>query len=64
MELLYLSPPWLGVRLGGIYVLDDDADRVIAGPFVTTRDAVRWIEATVPARRAATKRTEAVSPPG
>lgn len=64
MELLYLSPPRSDVRLPGIYVMDDDGERVLAGPFMATRDAVRWIEMTAPARQEATKRSEAASPPG
>ena len=64
MELLHLSPPHLGVRLPGIYVLDDEGDRVLAGPFAAAREAVTWIEMTAPARRAATKRSEAASPLG
>ncbi len=64
MELLYLSPPRSGVRLSGIYVLDDEGERVLAGPFMSLREAVRWIEMTAPARQEATKRSEAVSPSG
>lgn len=64
MELLYLFPPRSGVRLSGIYVLDDEGEQVLAGPFMSPRDAVRWIEMTVPARQDATKRSEAASPPG
>ncbi len=64
VELLYLSPPRSGLRLSGIYVLDDEGERVLAGPFMSPRDAVRWIEMTAPARQEATKRSEAASPPG
>lgn len=64
MELLYLFPPRSGVRLSGVYVLDDDGERVLAGPFKNPRNAVRWIEMTAPARQSVTRRTEAESPPG
>lgn len=64
MELLYLLPPQRGVRLSGIYVLDDDGHRAVAGPFTTEGDAVRWIEMTVPSRRALTRQSEAASRPG
>ncbi len=64
MELLYLFPPRSGVRLSGIYVLDDDGERVLAGPFMNARNAVRWIEVTAPARQETTKRSEAESPLG
>ena len=58
MELLHLSPPQHGVHLSGIYVLDDEGDQVLAGPFAAPRKAVLWIEMTALARRAATKRSE------
>ena len=64
MPLRYLTPPRSGVRLSGIYVLDDEGKRVLAGPFMSPREAVRWIEMTAPARQGATKQSEAVSPPG
>lgn len=63
MELLYLSPPQSDVQLSGVYVLDDEGERVLAGPFLSSRDAVRWIEMTIPARQEATRRSEAASLP-
>lgn len=50
MELLDLWPGEYGVAVPGIYVLDDDGEEVLAGPFRSERDAVGWIERTVPQR--------------
>ena len=33
MELLELKPPHYGVRISGIYVVDDDETTTLAGPF-------------------------------
>jgi hypothetical protein len=46
MELLELTPPDFDVERGGIYVLDDDGDRVLAGPFSDEDAALAWIERT------------------
>lgn len=50
MELLDLWPGEHGVAVPGIYVLDDEGEEVLAGPFRSEREAVGWIEATVPER--------------
>ena len=44
MELLELEPPQYGVRISGIYVIDDDGIATLAGPFGSEPAAIRWIE--------------------
>ncbi len=44
MELLELQPPHYGVRASGIYIIDDEGTRVIAGPFQSEVTAIDWIE--------------------
>jgi hypothetical protein len=44
MELLELEPPQYGVRISGIYVIDDDGTATLAGPFGSEPAAIRWIE--------------------
>ena len=50
MEILDLSPREFGVTERGVYVLDDE-EHVIAGPFHTEGEALRWIEESVPQRK-------------
>lgn len=51
MELLSLRWGEHGVAVPGIYVLDDEGEEILAGPFRTEADAVGWIEATAPLRK-------------
>jgi hypothetical protein len=51
MELLELVPRQLGVDSAGVYVVDDDGARTIAGPFGTEDDALAWIRQTQESRR-------------
>jgi hypothetical protein len=44
MELLELEPPRYGVRISGIYVIDDDGTDTLAGPFDSETAAIRWID--------------------
>jgi hypothetical protein len=44
VQLLELDPDELGVARHGIYVVDDDDVRVIAGPFDTEAMALEWID--------------------
>ena len=44
MQLLELDPDELGVASHGIYVVDDDEVRVLAGPFETEALALEWID--------------------
>ena len=44
MELLELEPPRYGVRISGIYVIDDDGTDTLAGPFDSEAAAIRWID--------------------
>ena len=44
MQLLELGPCELGVHSHGIYVVDDEERRVIAGLFDTVTSAVAWID--------------------
>jgi hypothetical protein len=44
VQLLELDPDELGVASHGIYVVDDDEVRVIAGPFDTEALALEWID--------------------
>jgi hypothetical protein len=44
MELLELEPPLFGVRIPGIYVIDDDGTETLAGPFESEVAAIKWIE--------------------
>ena len=44
MELLELKPPHYGVRISGIYVVDDDETTTLAGPFDSETAAIRWID--------------------
>jgi hypothetical protein len=44
MQLLELRSNELGVNTRGIYVVDDDEARVIAGPFDTDSLAAAWID--------------------
>jgi hypothetical protein len=41
MELLELEPPQYGVRISGIYVIDDDGIATLAGPFGSEPAAIR-----------------------
>jgi hypothetical protein len=44
MQLLELDRDELGVANRGIYVVDDDEVRVLAGPFETEELALEWID--------------------
>ena len=44
MELLELDSPSYGVSTRGIYIIDDDGQRVCAGPFDSEIAAVAWID--------------------
>jgi hypothetical protein len=44
MELLQLEPPDYGVRIMGIYLIDDDGIGVCAGPFDSETAAIGWID--------------------
>jgi hypothetical protein len=44
MELLQLKPPDYGVRIMGIYIVDDDGIGVCAGPFDSETAAIGWID--------------------
>jgi hypothetical protein len=43
MELLDLVPPDLGVTAAGLYIIDDDGLRPLAGPFASESAAIAWI---------------------
>jgi hypothetical protein len=43
MELLDLQPPDYGVHVTGLYIIDDDGERVFAGPFDSETAAIAWI---------------------
>lgn len=43
MELLNLAPPEFGVAAAGLYVIDDDGLRPLAGPFTSESAANAWI---------------------
>jgi hypothetical protein len=43
MELLDLQPPDYGVHITGLYIIDDDGERVFAGPFDSETAAITWI---------------------
>lgn len=43
MELLELAPFDYSVRAAGIYIIDDDGIRVLAGPFTSDTAAIAWI---------------------
>lgn len=44
MELLELDSPSYGVSTPGIYIIDDDGERVCAGPFDSEIAAIAWID--------------------
>ena len=44
MELLELDSPSYGVSTPGIYIIDDDGERVCAGPFASEMAAIAWID--------------------
>jgi hypothetical protein len=44
MELLELDSPSYGVNTPGIYIIDDDGERVCAGPFDSEIAAIAWID--------------------
>lgn len=44
MELLDLLPPDHDVQTAGIYVIDDDGNHVLAGPFHSEAEAIAWID--------------------
>lgn len=43
MELLDLAPPGFGVTAAGVYIIDDDGLRPLAGPFTSEAAAIAWI---------------------
>ncbi len=43
MELLDLAPPEFGVSAAGLYIIDDDGLRPLAGPFTSESAAIAWI---------------------
>jgi hypothetical protein len=43
MELLDLAPPAFGVATAGLYIIDDDGIRPLAGPFTSETAAIAWI---------------------
>lgn len=43
MELLELTPPEYGISSAGIYVIDDDGLRPVAGPFSSDTAAIAWV---------------------
>lgn len=43
MELLDLLPPAFGVVTAGLYIIDDDGLRPLAGPFTSESAAIAWI---------------------
>lgn len=43
MELLDLVPPDFGVSAAGLYIIDDDGLRPLAGPFTSETAAIAWI---------------------
>ena len=44
MELLELDSPSYGVSTPEIYIIDDDGERVCAGPFASEIAAIAWID--------------------
>jgi hypothetical protein len=50
MEILELTPCELGVDSAGVYVVDDDGQHVLAGPFASEIAALIWINLTHEAR--------------
>ena len=44
MELLELDSPSYGVSTPEIYIIDDDGERVCAGPFDSEIAAIAWID--------------------
>ena len=59
LEILDLAPGLLGVAVAAIYVVDDEGRVVVAGPFESSREAVRWIERTAPERAASANPADA-----
>ncbi|MDQ2741068.1 MAG: hypothetical protein M3Z66_02025 [Chloroflexota bacterium] len=57
MEVCDLSPGEFGVTVAGIYVVNEDGDRVLAGPFGAEADALAWIDRTLAAQGAAADRS-------
>lgn len=43
MELLDLDPAEFGVADAGLYIIDDDGLRPLAGPFTSESAAITWI---------------------
>jgi hypothetical protein len=52
VEVLDLLADQLGAPMVGVYVIDDGGDVIIAGPFASDAEALRWIEWSVPNRMA------------
>ena len=50
MEVLNLRVGQFGAPTTGIFVLDDGGNVIVAGPFATDAEALRWIEQSVPSR--------------
>ena len=46
LEVLDLAPGQLGAKAAGIFVVDDEGAGILAGPFASGREALRWIERT------------------
>lgn len=55
MEILQLAPADFGVPVAGIYVIDDDGEDVLAGPFGSESDALLWIARTHTVRTTAAR---------
>jgi hypothetical protein len=50
LEVLNLRVGQFGASVKGIFVLDDGGDVIMAGPFASAADALRWIEHSMPDR--------------